>query len=60
MHMKTTLERAFELARGPECQSLVDIKRALTGERYTNVQAHLTGPLIRKQLRDLMNADRAG
>lgn len=55
---KSTLERAFELAREGRCHSIADIRRALTRENYNNVQAHLTGPTIARQMKALIDAAR--
>jgi glycosyltransferase involved in cell wall biosynthesis len=56
---KTTIERAFELAREGRCHSIDDIRRALTHENYDNVQAHLAGPAIARQMRLLIDGARA-
>ncbi len=53
MLTKMTVERAFELAQG-RCHTVKDIKRALKLEHYTNVDAHLNSPTLRKQLTALM------
>jgi hypothetical protein len=53
MTTPTTLERAFELARSGTCSSLQDIRRRLKGEGFDQVEAHLAGPAIGKQLRRL-------
>ena len=47
----TTVERAFELARSGQCDSLPAIAAALKGERHEAVDAHLAGPSIRKDLK---------
>lgn len=52
---KSTLERAFELAREGRCHSLDDIRKTLSRENYDNVQAHLAGPAIAKQMRALID-----
>lgn len=49
----TPLERAFELARSGKCRTVDDIRRALHSEGY--VTAQIQGPLLRKQLRDLIS-----
>lgn len=49
-----TVVRAFELARSGGCESVQEIEKALIREDYEDVLAHLTGPLIRTQLRDLI------
>ncbi len=47
----STLERAFELARSGECTSTSEIRLRLKRERYDQVEAHLQGPSISRQLR---------
>lgn len=49
-----TVQRAFELARGGSCRSLDDIRRRLSREDCLNVDAHLAGKAIRKQLKMLL------
>ena len=46
--MKGIIERALELA--PECDSVAEVRRMLRTEGYTQVDAHLSGRLIRKQI----------
>ena len=48
---RTTVERAFELARSGRCANLPSIAAALKGERHEAVDAHLAGPSIRKDLK---------
>jgi hypothetical protein len=48
---KSTLERAFELARSGECASTAEIRLRLKRERFDSVEAHLQGPAINRQLR---------
>jgi hypothetical protein len=55
----TTLERAFALARSGSCQSVADIRQALKRERFDNVEAHLSGSSITRQLRALCEEARA-
>ncbi|WP_248311513.1 hypothetical protein [Bosea sp. ASV33] len=50
--MKTTLERAFELARSGRLETLSELQRALVAEGYALQQ--LTGPALFEQLRKLM------
>lgn len=50
---QSTVERAYQLARHGPCQSLDEIRRQLEQERYASVNAHLSGPTIRRQLRQL-------
>jgi hypothetical protein len=49
----STVERAYQLAREGPSTSLDDIRRQLEQERYGSVNAHLSGPTIRRQLRQL-------
>lgn len=53
MQTPSTLERAFALARSGTCAGLDDIRRTLKQERYDQVEAHLAGFSIGKQLRAL-------
>ena len=48
------LERAFALARSGACASMAELAKALKNEKYSGVDAHLTGPSLRLQLRELM------
>lgn len=50
------LERAFQLARGGQCRSVNDIRQALKSERFDQVEAHLSGGAIKKQLQLAMAA----
>jgi DNA-binding HxlR family transcriptional regulator len=49
---KTTLERAFELAKSGQCFSMDDIRRKLSSEGYSLGQ--MTGATLSRQLRALM------
>jgi hypothetical protein len=49
----TTLERAFALARSGEHATVSEIRLALKRERYDQVEAHLQGGAITRQLRQL-------
>ncbi len=51
--MLSTIERAYELARNGPCTTLDDIRRQLDRERYPSVSAHLSGPTLRRQLRQI-------
>jgi hypothetical protein len=53
MTSPTTLERAFDLARSGTCASVADIRLALKRERFDQVEAHLSGHSINRQLRSL-------
>ena len=55
-----TLERAFELARTGECISVDDIRKRLKAEQYSQVDAHLAGAAVRRQLLDLCKEARDG
>lgn len=52
------VERAFELAREGNCHSLEDVRRKLSAEQYVNIDSYLSGPTLRKQLKDLLDARR--
>lgn len=51
-HHLNIIERAYQLA--PTLESIDDVKRRLSQEGYTQVDAHLGGPKIRADLRKLM------
>lgn len=53
MTSPTTLERAFALARSGDCSNVSDIRQRLRAERFDQVDAHLAGPAISRQLREL-------
>ena len=46
-----TIERAFELARSGSCRTIEEIVRRLKQEQMDQVDAHLGGSSIRKELR---------
>ena len=50
----STVERAFQLARSGECQSIDDLRTMLSHEGYSDAVAQTSFPLVRKQLLDLM------
>jgi hypothetical protein len=54
----STLERAFELARSGDYSNVHDIRRRLKAERFDQVEGHLSGPSINRQLRALCVAAR--
>jgi hypothetical protein len=56
MDTTTTLERAFALARSGACANVNDIRLTLKRERFDQVEAHLAGMSITKQLRTLCEA----
>jgi hypothetical protein len=47
------IERAFELARSGDYATIDDIRKRLKSERYSQVDAHLAGTSVRRQLLDL-------
>ena len=49
----STIERAYELARSGKYRSVVEIGLQLKAERHDSVEAHLSGPSIRRDLRRL-------
>jgi hypothetical protein len=53
MQAPSTLERAFVLARSGTCASVGDIRLTLKRERFDQVEAHLAGHSINRQLRAL-------
>jgi hypothetical protein len=53
---RTTVERAFELARSGTFDNLPAIAAALKGESHEAVDAHLAGPSIRKDLKKAWEA----
>jgi hypothetical protein len=53
---RTTVERAFDLARSGDCRNLPDLIAALKRERHESVEAHLAGPSIRRDLKRLWQA----
>lgn len=56
----TTLERAFALARSGSCANVHEIRTRLRAERFDQVDAHLAGPAIARQLRALCEDARKG
>ena len=47
----TPLERAFELARSGECESITEVRKRLRDEGLSVSQ--LEGPMLTRQIRDL-------
>jgi hypothetical protein len=56
--MKSTIERAFELAAG-ECKTVQDIERQLRREGHLNVTEHFSGPTLRRQLIPTIRASKS-
>jgi len=50
-----TIERAYELA--PQCSSVDEIRLALRREGFSQVDEHLSGAVIRSDLKKLLDAD---
>jgi hypothetical protein len=55
----TTIERAFELARTGKFHSVEEIRKRLLKEHHDQVDSHLSGPMIRRQLRRACTEARA-
>ena len=55
---KTSLERAFELARSGGCRSVTEIRSRLKSEGYS--ESDISGGALTKQLRELINEGAAG
>jgi hypothetical protein len=53
MQAPSTLERAFILARSGSCATVADIRMTLKRERFDQVEGHLAGSAINRQLRAL-------
>jgi hypothetical protein len=54
LHQPSTLERAFDLAQAGTCQTVSEIRTQLKKEQRESVDAHLAGPSIQRQLRNLI------
>jgi hypothetical protein len=50
------IERAFQLARAGECRNPKELEQRLKWEGYEAVAAHLGSASLRKQLRELFDA----
>lgn len=48
-----TVERAFQMARSGEFSGLREIAAGLVREGHFDVEEHLEGPLLRRQLREI-------
>jgi len=57
-HNKSTLERAFEIAKAGKCQSVADVRECLRTEGYD--QRQLEGRELAKQIQELIKRARAG
>ena len=60
MNTTNVVERAFELAQSGRFASVSEIKAELKRERFAaaEVEPHLAGKLIQKQLRDALASNR--
>jgi hypothetical protein len=56
MNEMNIIERAFQLA--PECGSVSEVRQLLMREGYFNVEAHLTGRQIQRDIQSRLNPDR--
>jgi hypothetical protein len=54
MNDVSAIERAFQLARTGEYPTIELIKKQLSREGYAQVELHLGGLLIKRQLREAM------
>jgi hypothetical protein len=54
MPQQNIFERAFELARSGQCRSMDEMRRKLKAEQFENVDGHLSGGTIKRQLADAM------
>lgn len=52
----STVERAYQLARSGQCRNVDELRTRLTREGYEAVQAHLSGPSIKRDLAALCKA----
>lgn len=53
-----TVERAYELARTGAYANVKDIERQLMKEQHEGVHAHLSGDMLKRQLKALIKAKR--
>lgn len=53
-----TVERAYELARTGAYANVKDIERQLIKENHEGVHAHLSGDMLKRQLKALIKANR--
>ena len=56
MNQRNIFERAFELARDGQHQSMDDIRRKLKAEKFDAVDGHMAGPTIARQLKAAIKA----
>lgn len=53
---RSTVERAFDLARNGTCRTMDQLRAALKAERCDGVEGHLASPSLAHQLRAIMKA----
>jgi hypothetical protein len=53
MSINSTVQSAFALARSGDCSNIDDIRRRLKRDGHDQVDAHLSGPSLIRQLRQL-------
>jgi hypothetical protein len=56
MNEMNIIERAFEVA--PECGSVSEVRQILVREGYFNVEAHLTGRQIQRDIQNRLDPER--
>lgn len=56
---RNTVVQAFALARSGRFSSVEEIERELRREGFHSVQQHLSGPTMKRQLRELISESRA-
>lgn len=56
MNEMNIIERAFQVA--PECGSVSEVRQILVREGYFNVEAHLTGRQIKRDIQSLLDPKR--
>lgn len=57
-HRRTTLERAYELAKSGECAGVSEIKARLKAEHFVDIDGQLYGRSVGTDLRRLCDAAR--
>ncbi|MES3098831.1 hypothetical protein [Sphingomonas faeni] len=55
----TTVERAFEIARGGNARTITAIRAQLNKEGFDSVQSHLSSGALKKQLQAAIETSRA-
>jgi len=53
MNERNIIQRAFEIA--PECGSISEVRRRLIREGYLQVEAHLSGRQIRREVKSRLD-----